>query len=76
MATLVRFLLDGSPTAEMVANMVMSFTDVPENHWAFDYVLMAAHGYIALPVVPDDPDDADDNGDDNGDDDDDDEDND
>jgi len=29
----------------MVEDLEMQFTDMPKGHWAYNYILLAVHGY-------------------------------
>ena len=44
-AALIRYLLDGEPTDEMLEGLTMPFLDVPKTYWAYKYVMLATHGF-------------------------------
>jgi len=47
-AAIVRYLLGGEPEDSMWKDIVLPFTDVAYDHWAYKYVAMATAGYEAL----------------------------
>ena len=51
-AATVRYLIGGSPTDAMIQGLELEFSDITSAHWAFRYVVLAVHGYTALPLVP------------------------
>jgi hypothetical protein len=47
---LIRYLLGGEPTEEMIEGIEVSITDVPSDHWAYRYFVLATVGHTALPI--------------------------
>jgi hypothetical protein len=40
-AALVRYLIGGEPTEEMLQGLSVTFTDVPSTHWAYKYIALS-----------------------------------
>jgi len=46
---MVRYLLGSEPADDMWTGIVVTFTDVPLDHWAYKYMALATKGYVQLP---------------------------
>jgi len=50
-AALIRYLLGGEPSADMLEGTEVTLTDVPLDHWAYLHFALATTGFAALPEL-------------------------
>ena len=48
-AAMIRYLYGGELPDELWQGIILEFTDVPRDHWAFRYLALAVTGYMAPP---------------------------